>query len=952
MTKLDLVAKSHCSCMAIVTTFTIGRVNHCFVGLLALILTVCPASAMSRQRISLDEGWRFQMGDTASSPGDSSRVLDGWRWTPSADGVASAPKFAAPGTDLSAPVWNDIPKSGDLFVGRVGFAWVRMTLPNLPEKERAIRFASVDDNADVYLNGVKLAHHEGWNEPFTVGLDKAWKQGGPNELAVLIENTASRGGIGGVSAVHLVTGLAPVAARDYDDRSWRTVHLPHDYVVEGPINNATDAWHGGYSLWPAWYRKTFTVPRSEAGAAVWIDFDGIYRDGQIYLNGQEVGKAQSGYTTYRFDISKLVKYGAANVLAVRVNPVGREGWWYEGGGIYRHVWLNIASPVHVEPWGAFVKSDLPEPVSGLGPASANLAISTNIVNQAMSGKTVSVESVVFDATGKAVAKISSTQPCAPGTIAVNQSASLPKPTLWSLENPYLYTLQSTVSVDSKLVDQVKTPFGVRTIRFDKDKGFFLNGKPVKIKGFCNHQDFAGVGIAVPDNLEFWRVAKLKAMGANAWRMSHNPPTESLLDACDRLGMLVMDEVRHMGDATGEKSSLSTPYSDLSELKSMILRDRNHPSIVIWSMGNEETAIQGNSHGADIFKAMSALVRQYDTSRPISCAVNAGFLEPEGIGAVTPLMGINYSYGTYDKYRALHPDVPQYASETASVCTTRGEYLDSKSKNFCSNYDLPERTWIPVADRDFVAGSFIWTGFDYKGEPVPYHWPNVHSNFGVLDMCGFAKDSYYYYASWWKTEPIVHIMPHWNWPGKEGQAIRVVAFSNCETIELFVNGVSQGSKAMPRNGHVEWSVPYQTGAVEARGANGGKIVATDIVETTGSPAALRLMAENVVFTGNGEDVVPIELDVLDAKGRIVPDASNRIEFTITGPAEIAGTGNGDPTNHEADTGRIRSAFNGKAMVIIRAGSVAGPVTVTATSSGLAPTTLRLTQIAGQVTFTKD
>jgi len=473
---------------------------------------------------------------------------------------------------------------------------------------------------------------------------------------------------------------------------------------------------------------------------------------------------------------------------------------------------------------------------------------------------------------------------------------------------------------------------VRTIRFDADKGFFLNGKPVKVQGTCNHQDFVGVGIGVPDSLQYWRVRQLQAMGSNAWRMSHNPPTPALLDACDELGMLVMDENRHVGDSE----------ENLADLASMVLRDRNHPSIIIWSMCNEEWGTQGSPQGAHIFSHMMDKVHQLDTTRPVSCAQSDVNTWGKGFSSVEDLQGCNYGSGRdYDRVHAASPKKPVYGSETASTLTTRGEYADDRRRAFVTSYNMTDGTWKPIADRPWMFGAFPWTGFDYKGEPTPYGWPCINSHFGILDMCGFPKDNYYYYQSWWKTQPVVHVMPHWNWPGKEGQDIRVVAFSNCARVELLLNGQSLGAKAMPKNEHLEWRVKYASGELVAKGFDAnGKVTATDTVQTAGAAAALRLSTQRPTLIADGEDVSPVKVEVLDDKGRVVPTADNLVAFQVTGAGATAGVGNGNPSDHDPDQADNRRAFNGLCMVVVRAGQQPGDIEVKATAPGLKPASLSL------------
>jgi beta-galactosidase len=909
----------------------------------AASLAAAPArpAASARQRVLMDAGWRFHL---ASAPALKNAIpITEWRWKADEQGPSDAAAMAAPDVDTSGAEWQSASSGADVFQGRVGFAWFRATLPDVPGPHRQLQFRAVDDNATVYMNGKKLRFHAGWSDPFEVTLDPAWKPGGPNVVAVLVENTNGPGGITGpvtLGTEPTVLGGDP-SQPGFDDSGWRVVHLPHDYVVEQQFTPTADPGHGSLPTPMAWYRKTFSLPAADRGRSLWIDFDGIYRDARVYLNGKELGEHPSGYTSFRYDISKAAHYGGRNVLAVHVDPSHFEGWWYEGGGIYRHVWLNAAGPLHVAPWGTFVTSRLPEPKPGHPAASAAVTVRTTLTNAA-AGAGGHLVSVIIDDTGRAVARATTpiTVPAGQNR-TVTQQVIVSHPRLWSLETPHLYRVVESVERGGPPrgypVDSTSTTFGIRTIRFDPASGFYLNGKPVKLYGTCNHQDFAGIGIAVPDSLEDWRVRKLKEMGSNAWRMSHNPPTPSLLDACDREGMLVMDENRHLGDTYSDHTPRGTPVSDLSDLASMILRDRNHPSIIMWSMCNEE-GLEGSPEGARVFAAMMKVVHRYDTTRPITCAMNGGWFGP-GFRTVEDLMGVNYSPDVYARFHEMYPKMPLFASETASTLTTRGVYASDRVHAWVTSYNMTDGSWRPVAV-PFVAGSFPWTGFDYKGEPTPFGWPDINSNFGIMDMCGFPKDNYYYYQSWWKTQPTVHLMPHWNWPGKEGQEIRVIAFSNCERVELFLNGQSLGAKPMPRNSHLELTVPYAVGTLTARGYDGSALAATDTVQTTGRPAALRLKTDRTALAADGEDLTPVEVDVVDAKGRIVPTADNRVTFSVTGAGRVAGVGNGNPSDHDPDKATYRRAFNGKCMVIVGAGERPGAILLVASSPGLKPAVLRL------------
>ena len=918
----------------------------------------------------MDSGWRFQRA--ASTALLHAVSVTAWRRE-----AVTTSQTPPPSLDTSGPNWQNAAVGEDVFQGQTGFAWYQAALPGLALQNRVLHFESVDDNATVYLNGKRLVHHEVWNEPFDVRLDAAWKAGGPNVATVLVENTAGAGGIMGAVTLGTATAETDETAfirPDFNDRAWRVVHLPHDYVVEGTFDPNGDASHAALPTPRAWYRKTFTLPASDAGQSVWIDFDGVYRDAKVYLNGQMLGEHPGGYDSFRYDISRAAHFGGVNVLAVSVNPAHHEGWWYEGGGIYRHVWLNVASPIHIAPWGTFVSTkNLVMSIAGRidgrtddgGVIGAILGVKTT-VDGAQFPRFIGIPprfqllSRVISPSGQLAASSEVPLGLPIGTRDYAQQIQVMNPQLWSLETPRLYTLHSELLLNGKVIDATDTPFGIRTIRFDAQRGFFLNGKPVKIKGTCNHQDFAGVGIGMPDSLLYWRIKKLKAMGSNAYRMSHNPPAAELLDACDKLGMLVMDENRHLGDTEEAKSSLTTPYFDLSELKSMIQRDRNHPSIIMWSMCNEE-GIQDSPQAAAIFAAMMKVVNANDGTRPVTCAMNGGYDSAVGITSVEDLQGINYNPNAYDGFHVAHPNMPLFGSETSSEVGTRGvygpdtfkidgvSYLGDQAKGYVSAYDIhapgwaqtAEAAWQPIADRPFVAGGFVWTGFDYKGEPTPFRWPDINSNFGVMDQCGFPKDTYYYYQSVWSDKPMVHVFPHWNWAGKEGQPVDVWAYSSADAVELLLNGKSLGVQEMPKNGHVHWRVPYALGTLEARGLRGGQIIAADTVQTTGAPAALKLTTDRAALTADGEDVTMVEVDVVDVAGRIVPTASNRVTFALTGAGRIAGVGNGDPSCHEPDKAGTRSAFGGKCLVIVGAGETPGGMTLSAASPGLQSASLRLT-----------
>jgi beta-galactosidase len=728
-----------------------------------------------------------------------------------------------------------------------------------------------------------------------------------------------------------------VLAAEYDDRSWQPVNVPHDYVLDGTFSETNSRNHGYLPYPVGWYRKHFSIPAAEQGKVLQLEFGGVFRDSQVWLNGQYLGHHPGGYTPFYYDISKVARYGARNVLVVRVDPSQFEGWWYEGGGIYRHVYLTALAPLHVAHWGTYVTAQVPGGDQGAD-AEANLTFQTTVHSQQSAPAKCDVVSEIIGSNGRVLQTLRKTQTVsAGGQQEFVQRTTIEKPRLWSPESPRLYRLRTTILQDGRPVDATTTTFGIRTIRYDAQRGFFLNGKHIELHGAANHQDFVAVGIAVPDSLQPWRVRQLKRMGCNAWRTAHNAPNVAVLDACDRLGMMVMDENRHLGDSLGPKAPRGTPSTDLSELATMIRRDRNHPSIIMWSLCNEEH-LQGTRQGAAIFTNMMNVVHHYDRTRPITCAMNSGWLKP-GIADVEDIIGVNYGYKSFEAIHRRHPNKPMFGSEDHNQKTTRGQYVNDRAEGMSSCYNLSEDTWLSVVERPFMAGSFNWTGFDYKGEPNPYGWPDVSNNTGLMDACGFPKDKYYYFESCWSAKPMVHLMPDsWNWPGKEAQPIRVLAFSNGRRVELFLNGRSLRATDLPQDSHAEWQVPYAPGRLLAKAYRDGKVVATEKLDTTGPAVRLQLAPQRTRLHADDEDTVVVPVSLLDAKGRLVPDASNRVQFHLEGPGRILGVGNGNPADHDPDRATERNAFHGHCIAVIQAGTQPAVLRLTATSPGLRPATV--------------
>ena len=726
----------------------------------------------------------------------------------------------------------------------------------------------------------------------------------------------------------------------FDASDWKSVDLPHDWVVDLPYAAEASHSHGYKTVghkYPqtsvGWYRKTITIPAEDYGKHLWLQFDGIFRDARVWVNGFYLGHEPSGYATQVYDISEYLNYGGDNIICVRADATLEEGWFYEGAGIYRHVWLNKASKLNVAPFGTFVYSEFAVPYSLRGEAGpdlsvASLNIETTVQNMGSAPASYTLKHSLVDAEGTVAGTCESDG----GLILAKDShktlAVIPveNPHLWSCDNPYLYKVVTEVYADGNLVDTYETTTGIRHIAFDNDRGFLLNGEVVKLKGVNMHQDHAGVGSGIPDGLQEWRLMQLKKFGCNAYRSSHNPMTPALLDICDRLGILVIEENRLTG--------INREHVDL--LERMIRRDRNHPSIILWSVGNEEWGLEWNEFGTRIAESMREYCHRFDPTRLMTVASSSG----PNILIPADVAGYNYILqNPVEKHRADYPERCALGSEETTGCGTRGVYfnitdgrepsaVDSGNGRMAafnrykhgpdSLYNCIERGWKFYAERDYLAGLFYWTGFDYRGEPNPMTFPATNSEFGILDYCGFPKDEAYYLMSWWTDEPVLHILPHWNLEGHEGEKVSVWVYSNCDEVQLIVNGKRLGKKKMPLNGHLEWEATYKPGYVKAIGYKNGKAVMSERIETTGAPEYPVWNYETV------GDIIIATVEMFDGKGRFVPTANCELEFRPrTSQWEILGWGNGDPAFQyverpvEKDADRIKiQTFNGCAQVIIQ------------------------------------
>ena len=726
---------------------------------------------------------------------------------------------------------------------------------------------------------------------------------------------------------------------------WKTVNLPHDWVVDLPYAKEASHSHGykavGYKFPEnsvGWYRKSITVPQEDLGKHLYLQFDGIFRDARIWINGFYLGHEPSGYATQVYDITEYLNYGEENLICVRADATLEEGWFYEGAGIYRHVWLNKTAPLHVAPFGEFVSSTLEAPF--------DKAVLVTEVQMKNSGKDPVADKVwcrLLDADGQVQMEDEAEEITLlpQETRSVKVRTKVLNPQLWSTEHPYLYKMETSVWQNGRQVDVVATPIGIRDIRFDADKGFLLNGQPLKLKGVNMHQDHSGVGAGIPDALQVYRLKELKKFGCNAYRSSHNPMTPEMLDACDSLGILVIEENRLTG--------VNEEHTRL--LKRMIDRDRNHPCIILWSVGNEEWGIEWKESGTRIAATMREYCHRFDPTRLMTVASSSG----PAILIPADVAGYNYILqNPVEQHRKDYPGRRALGSEETTGCGTRGIYFDAHGKGHMvahnrkpngpdSLLNCIERGWKFYDERPYLAGLFYWTGFDYRGEPIPMKFPATGSQFGILDYCGFPKDEAWYLKSWWTDEPVLHILPHWNLQGHEGDSIDIWVYSNCDEVELAVNGKKLERKPMPRNGHLSWKAVFQPGAVKAVGYKNGKKILARTVETTGAPARISLTADRSVIQADNRDVAVCNIELQDKKKRFVPTACNDLTITVSGPVRILGVGNGDPayraTERPADadarTYQVK-AFNGLAQVLLQSTGEVGEATMTVVSENLPET----------------
>jgi beta-galactosidase len=778
-------------------------------------------------------------------------------------------------------------------------------------------------------------------------------------------------------------GEAPGAeAPAFDDSKWRQLNLPHDWAIEGPFDPNLNPHTGALPFFgTGWYRKSFTVPENGKGKYFSVEFDGAMSNSTVWLNGHELGGRPYGYIGFAFDLTPYLNFGSINVIAVRLKPEDRSSRWYPGAGIYRNVWIDITGPLHVARWGTYVTTPQASDAEG------SVAVKTEVRNRLNVERKITLATSVVDASNKVVAHTTNDVTVPAGSsLIIPSTLTVQRPHWWDTEHPRLYSLVSQVMDGKTSVDRYVTPFGIRTIAFDKEKGFLLNGRHVRIQGVCNHGDLGALGTAVNLRALERQLEIMKGAGVNAIRTSHNPPPPELLDLCDRMGLLVMDESFDMWKISKipNGNGYSKYFDEWSErdVRDMTRRDRNHPSIIMWSIGNEIPE-QGRPEGAAMAKRLTGFFHEEDPTRPTTSAFNnwAGAIKNK-LADEVDLPGFNYQPMRYEQIMKDHPNWIIYGSETASCVSSRGVYhlpitaYQKDPSHQITSYDVVAPSWAYCPDVDFtyedrlpqVLGEFMWTGFDYIGEPTPYFagrdpadWPARSSYFGMVDLAGFPKDRYYLYQSQWTSAPMVHILPHWNWEGREGQAIPVMAYTNGDEVELFLNGKSLGRKQrfsqpveLPVGKNVsqegkfvtkyrlEWQVPYQPGDLKAVAYRGGKQVAVGEVHTAGAPARIKLTADRASIQAGGKDLSFLTVRIEDARGNLCPSADHLVQFAVTGAGEIAGVDNGNAATVESFQADHRKAFSGMALLIVRSrAGEKGRIHVTASSPGLISTATEIT-----------
>lgn len=779
--------------------------------------------------------------------------------------------------------------------------------------------------------------------------------------------------------------IANAETVNFDDSDWQKVTLPHDWSIDGPFDNKYNARTGGLPVHGiGWYRKHFTIEKGLEGKQISVEFDGAMSNAKVYLNGEYIGERPYGYIGFEIDLTKHINFGSDNVIAVRLAPEDLSMRWYAGAGIYRNVRLKINNSIHIPQWGTYITT--PNITNG----NADVNIETKLKNTGANSSEVSLSTVIKDANGNIVGETDSNDSLgANSEKAISQNIQVSNVTLWDIGKSYLYTAHSTVKIGNNIVDEYETPFGVRTIEFNTKDGFLLNGKKARFNGVCMHHDLGPLGTGVNYRATERQMQIMQSMGVNALRTSHNPPSPEMLEVCDKLGIVVIDEAFDEWKIGKVPNGYHKYFDDWHEkdLRDMIKRDRNHPSVIMWSIGNEILE-QGRKDGWKLTKHLNDICHDEDDTRPTTVGFNyypAPFVNK--LANHVDIVGMNYWPTTYSKIVEENPEMIVYGSETSSQTSSRGVYhlpIEFKEKhetNHVSSYDVTVGPpWAYAPDIEFDAleqspnslGEFVWTGFDYLGEPTPYggrdnstngywndDWPSRSSYFAPVDLCGFPKDRYYLYQSQWTAEPMVHVLPHWNWEGQEGKTIPVYSYTNCEEVELFVNGKSFGKKVkgkdfteIPSEYHefekgmyktkyrLSWNVPYQPGSIKVVAYKDGKEAAIKEIKTAEKPSKIKLEADRSEISADGKDLSFITISVLDENGNICPKADNLINFKIEGAGTLAAVGNGDQTSLASFRAPERKAFSGKCLLIVKSDESAGAISITASSAGLTQETISI------------
>jgi len=740
---------------------------------------------------------------------------------------------------------------------------------------------------------------------------------------------------------------------DFNDTGWRALELPHDWAIEGPFTQEVN-YKGGYLPYPgvAWYRKSFKV-RSETKNLM-IECDGIMRNSKIWLNGKYIGGWPYGYTSFSIDLTDIIERDKENIIAIRVENQDNSSRWYPGSGIYRNVWLTYTNSIHVAYWGTCIATPV------INEDLAEVHVKTLVNNSESFNASVEISTVILDYNGNPISKVNEEGISieADQQTEIVQHLEIPEPELWSVDSPYLYKAVTSIIHKGKIQDTYETPFGVRYFHFDSDKGFFLNGKPLKLKGVNLHHDLGPLGAAVNKRATERQLEIMKEMGVNAIRTAHNPPSPEQLELCDMMGILVIDETFDEWSVSkhGVPNSYNIWFDEWAEkdTRALIMRDRNHPSVIMWSIGNEIPDLDTEA-GKKHAKLLSNICREMDPTRPVNAGVHLTTIFDSELEKCFDVFGMNYWQDRYDKMHSEFPNLPLLSTESSATLSTRGEYhfpvkeiysgYLHESKQITS-YDIVNTGFGALPDVEFelqqapwMAGQFVWSGFDYHGEPDPYeqgYFPAHSSYFGIVDMCGFKKDRFYLYQSQWTDDPMIHLLPTWNWEGRKGKVTPVYIYSNCSEVELFVNGKSMGRKQKQEGiyRYIYDGVIYQPGSIKAVGyGSGGEILSEKEIRTAGKPAKIGLEADRPSIISDGKDLAFVTVKILDEDGNICPNANNLVKFSIEGEGLLQCVGNGDPTCIESYQASERSAFHGLCLVVIRSTQNPGKISVRASSDGI-------------------